>query len=91
MDTGFHEQNMKKALNQAEKAYEAGEVPTGCLIIDMLPVKSGGMPRPIGSAHNQTELLKDPTAHAEMIAITQAASARGDWQVDPQRSQLRDG
>jgi tRNA(adenine34) deaminase len=35
----------------------------------------------IGRAHNQTELLKDPTAHAEMIAITQAAAAIGDWRL----------
>jgi tRNA(adenine34) deaminase len=35
----------------------------------------------IGSAHNQVELLKDPTAHAEMIAITQAAAAVGDWRL----------
>jgi len=47
----------------------------------MLPARTGGMPRVIGSAHNQTELLKDPTAHAEMIAITQAASARSDWRL----------
>jgi tRNA(adenine34) deaminase len=35
----------------------------------------------IGQAHNQVETLKDPTAHAEMIAITQAASALGDWRL----------
>ncbi len=81
MDTEFHEQHMRSALRQAEKAFEDGEVPTGCVIIDMLPVKSGGTPRLIGAAHNQTELLKDPTAHAEMIAITQAASARNDWRL----------
>jgi tRNA(adenine34) deaminase len=81
MDNGFHERQMRVALRQAEKAFEEGEVPTGCVIIDMLPTKSGGMARIIGSAHNQTELLKDPTAHAEMIAITQAASARGDWRL----------
>ncbi len=81
MDNGFHEQQMRAALRKAEKAFEEGEVPTGCVIVDMQPVKSGGMARIIGSAHNQTELLKDPTAHAEMIAITQAASARGDWRL----------
>lgn len=72
---------MRAALRQAEKAFEEGEVPTGCVIVDMLPAKAGGMARIIGSAHNQTELLKDPTAHAEMIAITQASSARGDWRL----------
>lgn len=81
MDKETHEKHMRAALRQAEKAFEAGEVPTGCVIIDMLPVKTGGLPRLIGAAHNQTELLKDPTAHAEMIAITQAASARSDWRL----------
>jgi tRNA(adenine34) deaminase len=81
MDTAFHETHMRSALKQAEKAYNDGEVPTGCVILDMLPFKDGGIPRIIGSAHNQTELLKDPTAHAEMIAITQASSARGDWRL----------
>ena len=81
MNTEVHEKYMRSAIRQAEKAFEAGEVPTGCVIVDMLPTKSGGVPRVIGSAHNQTELLKDPTAHAEMIAITQASSARGDWRL----------
>ena len=81
MDTRFHEKHMRAALRQAEKAFEEQEVPAGCVIVDMLPVRTGGIPRLIGAAHNQTELLKDPTAHAEMIAITQAASARGDWRL----------
>ncbi len=76
-----HEHYMKMALDQAHKAEEAGEVPTGCVI-----VRRGAEPFPaswpiIGRAHNQTELLKDPTAHAEMIAITQAASAMDDWRL----------
>ena len=81
MQTEMHEKYMRAAIKQAEKAFEAGEVPTGCVIIDMLPLKTEGFPHIIGSAHNQTELLKDPTAHAEMIAITQASSARGDWRL----------
>jgi len=76
-----HEHYMRMALDQAHRASEADEVPTGCVI-----VKRGHQPFPaswpvIGRAHNQTELLKDPTAHAEMIAITQAASAMGDWRL----------
>ena len=45
---------------------------------DLLPASAKLLERP----HNQTELLKDPTAHAEMIAITQAAAAAGDWRLD---------
>lgn len=81
MNNETHEKFMRSALKQAEYAFEAGEVPTGCVIVDLQPLKNAGMPRVIGAAHNQTELLKDPTAHAEMIAITQASSARGDWRL----------
>ena len=56
---------MKEALKEAEKAFENGEVPVGAVI-----VHEG---RIIGRAHNQIKLLHDPTAHAEMLAITQAA------------------
>ncbi len=54
-------------------AEEAGDVPIGAIIVRSDVV--------IGRAHNQVELLKDPTAHAEMIAITQAAGAVGDWRL----------
>ena len=65
---------MQCALRQAVLAEEAGEVPVGAVI-----VHSGtGI---IAQAHNSTEMLKDPTAHAEILAITQAASARGDWRL----------
>lgn len=56
---------MREALKQAKHAFEQGEVPVGAVI-----VHKG---RIIARAHNQTELLRDPTAHAEMIAITQAS------------------
>ena len=62
-----HETYMKEALKEAEKAFEADEVPVGAVVVH------GG--KIIGRAHNQIRLLKDPTAHAEMIAITQAAGA----------------
>ena len=65
---------MRAALRQARKAAEAGEVPVGVAIFH-----NGHL---IAQAHNQVEMLKDPTAHAEMIAITQAASALGDWRLD---------
>jgi len=64
---------MQMALRQAQLAAEEGEVPVGAVIIRDRTV--------IGQSHNQVELLKDPTAHAEMIAITQAASAVGDWRL----------
>jgi len=69
-----HETYMREALKEAEKARAADEVPVGCVI-----VREG---RIIARAHNQRETLKDPTAHAEMIAITQAASAVGDWRLE---------
>ena len=65
---------MRMALRQAELAGEAGEVPVGAVIV----TNEGQI---VGRAHNQVEMLKDATAHAEMIAITQAASAVGDWRL----------
>jgi tRNA(adenine34) deaminase len=64
---------MGEALRQAARAYEAGEVPVGAVI-----VREG---RIIARAYNQVELLKDATAHAEMLAITQAENALGDWRL----------
>ncbi|MCK5451581.1 MAG: tRNA adenosine(34) deaminase TadA [Candidatus Omnitrophica bacterium] len=61
-----HEIYMKMALIEAEKAAEADEVPVGAVIVYQDEV--------IARAHNQIKTLKDPTAHAEMIAITQAAA-----------------
>lgn len=65
---------MRQALRLAEKAAAAGEVPVGAVIV------AGG--RIIARAWNQVELLKDGTAHAEMIALTQAAAALGDWRLN---------
>ena len=64
---------MGEALRQATKAYEAEEVPIGAVV-----VREG---RIIGRAYNQVELLKDATAHAEMLAITQAEEIVGDWRL----------
>lgn len=69
---------MRMALQQAEQAMQDNEVPTGCVIVD---ARNPDLPQLIGKAHNQTERLNDPTAHAETIAITQAAAARGDWRL----------
>ena len=64
---------MGEALRQAARAYEAAEVPVGAVV-----VREG---RIIGRASNQVELLKDATAHAEMLALTQAQEAVGDWRL----------
>jgi tRNA(adenine34) deaminase len=64
---------MGMALREARRAYEAGEVPVGAV------VACGGIV--VARAHNQVELLHDATAHAEMLAITQAAAALGDWRL----------
>ena len=80
-DAEVHERYMRMAIREARVAAEKGEVPAGCVIVDATSGGVHGLWRVIGRAHNQTELLKDPTAHAEMIAITQAASARGDWRL----------
>ena len=64
----LHEQRMRLALGQARRAAEEGEVPVGAVIYDA----AGQL---VGKAWNQTRTLKDPTAHAEVLAITQAAAA----------------
>jgi tRNA(adenine34) deaminase len=75
MNSGISEEimYMRMALREAERAAEAGEVPCGAVI-----VKDGQI---LGKAHNQTETLKDPTAHAEVLAITQAAAALENWRL----------
>jgi tRNA(adenine34) deaminase len=73
-DASVHEHFMKLALKEAEQALTEDEVPVGAVIVHE--------DRVIGSAHNQREQLRDPTAHAEMIAITQAAEALGSWRLD---------
>jgi len=77
----LHEHYMQMALRQAQLAAEEDEVPTGCVIVQTPDDNGGERGRVIGRAHNQVECLRDPTAHAEMIAITQAASANGDWRL----------
>ena len=68
MDTNlkFHEAMMQEALKLARRAADADEVPVGAVIVHGKEI--------IARAHNQVETLKDPTAHAEMIAITQATN-----------------
>ena len=65
---------MKLALRQARRALAADEVPVGAVVVRDRRV--------IGTGYNQRETLTDPTAHAEMIALTAAASAVGDWRLE---------
>ncbi len=76
MDINIFDENyfMRRALEQARNAFADGEVPVGAVA-----VHKG---RIIASAYNQVEKLKDATAHAEMILITQAAAAVGGWRLD---------
>lgn len=73
-DFAQDEDFMREALRLAGKAYKADEVPVGAIV-----VRSG---RIIARAWNQVELLKDATAHAEMLAVTQAEAAVGDWRLN---------
>lgn len=69
-----HEFFMRQALLAADQAERENEVPIGAIIVRG--------ERIIASAHNQREQLHDPTAHAEMLAITQAAEAVQDWRLE---------
>ena len=70
----MHDHFMQLAMEEAEQALRENEVPVGAVV-----VFDG---RVIARAHNQREQLHDPTAHAEMIAITQAAESRQSWRLD---------
>ena len=65
---------MKQAFREAEKAFEAGEVPVGAVVVCRNQI--------VARAHNQTELLTDVTAHAEMLAITSASETLGSKYLD---------
>jgi tRNA(adenine34) deaminase len=65
---------MKEALREAQKAYKKGEVPVGAVAVYKNQI--------IGRGHNQTEQLQDPTAHAEILAITAAANALSSWRLN---------
>ena len=81
---------MRMALREAEKASADGEVPTGCVIVEPSHAASGvdgafdpdpSTARILARAHNQSEMLRDATAHAEMLALTSAAAAKGAWRL----------
>jgi tRNA(adenine34) deaminase len=71
----FHQHHMEMALEEAAAAAAEDEVPVGAVVVSF----ERGV---VGRAHNQREQLRDPTAHAEMIAITQAAQALGSWRLE---------
>ena len=73
-DYTIYEKWMKFALVEAIKAFDAGEVPIGCVIVKNNKI--------IGKGFNQVETLNDATAHAEMIAITSASGTNEDWRLD---------
>lgn len=75
-----HTEFMRQALREAEAARKEDEVPIGAIIVYDDP--AGGAPNVVAAAHNQREQLRDPTAHAEMIAITQAAQALNNWRLE---------
>ncbi len=65
---------MRAALLEAEAARDKGEVPVGCVL-----VRDGAI---VGAGHNLRETAHDPTAHAEILAIRDAATRQGDWRLD---------
>jgi tRNA(adenine34) deaminase len=71
----FHLEHMEMALDEARTAAAEDEVPVGAVIVSL----QRGV---IARAHNQREMLHDPTAHAEMVAITQAAQALESWRLE---------
>ncbi|MHC4074887.1 MAG: tRNA adenosine(34) deaminase TadA [Planctomycetota bacterium] len=73
MNNNDDQQFMRLAIDQARIAAEKGDVPIGAVIVYQDTI--------IAKAHNQRELLTDPTAHAEIIALTQAASYIGYWRL----------
>ena len=73
LDGDDHSRFMAEAIKEAAAAAQADEVPVGAIIVYQGKI--------IGRAHNQREVLNDPTAHAEMIALTQAAGYLQDWRL----------
>lgn len=69
-----HQHYMRQAIAKALEAQAIDEVPVGAVV-----VRDGTI---LAASHNERERLRDPTAHAEMIAITQAAAAVGGWRLD---------
>jgi tRNA(adenine34) deaminase len=73
MTASADEQFMRLAIHEAERALAHGDVPIGAVVVHEREV--------IGTGHNERELRQDPTAHAESIALREAAHALGSWRV----------
>lgn len=76
--TPENERWMRAALQEAEQAAEEGEIPVGCVIVME--------DRIIGRGHNRVEALQDPTAHAEILALTAASSTMASWRLPGARA-----
>ncbi len=72
-DWGSDAQWMRLALDEARRAFEEGEIPVGCVIVSA--------ERIVGRGYNRVEALQDPTAHAEILAISAAAASLGSWRL----------
>ncbi len=70
----IHEKWMSEAIRLAQIAYENDEIPVGAIVVKDNKI--------IGRGYNQREILKDPTAHAEVLAITAAANTIEDWRLN---------
>lgn len=83
MNVAFDEFFMRMALREAERASADGEVPTGCVIVEEPedPEAPPTAARILGRAHNQTEMLVDATAHAEILALSAAFQVKGNWRL----------
>ena len=83
LPSSFHQHFMRLALEEAQIARDLGEVPAGCVIIQRPadPAADPASCRILARAHNVTESSHDPTAHAEVLAIRQAAAAIGDFRL----------
>jgi tRNA(adenine34) deaminase len=66
---------MRAAITEAEAAGQSNDVPVGAVVVDA----SGAI---IGRGHNVREITQDPTGHAEVVALREAAAARGGWRLD---------
>jgi tRNA(adenine34) deaminase len=73
-DLAVHAGYMREALREAEKARRLGEVPVGAVVVVAEAIVARG--------HNRRETLKDATAHAELLAMREAARALGDWRLN---------